>query len=215
MGTTERPHVAVETMHLIRAEAARLGLPLTDLLEAAVEQAVEVTAPEVAARAHRELGAYRAGHAVRMADVRLPASAATLCVRGGSWVDERITGEVARAGYGVRIGAGVTELGNTLRGFHRVRPLAGATRMVLFRRGVPVVHGWGDDWGEIEHEGRIRRFARRMLVSDGSSWVDIDSGTVSSALDAEDHAVESALKDLVVTFSPGNRNPVFWAGAQR
>lgn len=86
--------------------------------------------------------------------------------------------------------------------------------MVLFRRGVPVLHGWGNDWGEIEHEGATRRFARTMLVSDGSTWVDIDTGA-SSRLGAEDHAVETALKDLVVTFTPGNRNPVFWAEAQR
>ena len=214
MPPSERPRLSAEAMNALRAEADRLGLSTTDLLDAAAEQVAATVDPVGAATAAREIAAYQAGTAVPMGALTLPTVDLTLCIRGGAWVDEPIITPIVRGGYGVRRGASLAELAKTAQGFYRVRAIRQSTRVVLFRRGIPVAHCWGEDWAQITVNGVIRRYARRILVSDGQQWIDADTNRASTPLDAEDRAVETVLASLVIVCPAGNRNPIFWA-AQR
>jgi len=173
-------------------------------MDAAIEAACLDRA--VAAAATRELAAWGGGTALHWASLTLPSPQPTLCLALGPWVsDPSSSGEpFQRHGYGAAPGMMRLNLAGSIRGYWRMADPGTAIRIVGFRRGLPVAHGWAP---RLRSAGG-RRYAESLLVSDGKRWIDADTGRTSQ-LDEDDASVESALANLVVVPSM-SRNPVRW-----
>jgi hypothetical protein len=215
MGTTRSRRLSldpdVEAAAIEMAE--QLRVPVTAVIGASLEAQSEDAI--VAARAAAELQAWRDGTAVAWDVLTLPSPQATLTLALGGWIDEpsEPTDPFARAGYGVNAGVRGYVVAASARGYWRMRDPRGSCRIVAFRRGLPVLHGWASDWRM--KVGTNRRYAGNLLVSDGTKWVDVDTGA-STRFDPKDLEVERALTNLVV-LPTGSQNPVSWleAGGHR
>lgn len=223
--TSPRPPVDADTVDLALDHARRLGVPATAWMGAAIEAALDDAL--ISARAQRELDAWASGAATPIDELKFPTSpsveALVLSLR--PWVDDPITKPCVRAGYGVRAGQLGIEVAGSARGLWNVQPAdhlrqdpeSDGVRVICFRRGLPVLHGWGKDWTAAE-EGvrRPRRYAATFYVAvpDPETrefrWVDADDVEGDGpAWEQVDQDVQNYLTDLVV-IGRWNRNGALW-----
>lgn len=215
MGTTRSRRLSLDPD--VEAAAVEMAEQLRIPVSAVIGASLEAQSQDriVAARAAAELRAWHDGSAVAWDLLALPSPQVTLTLALGGWVDEASDpmDPFVRAGYGVKAGMWGPAVATSARGYWRMRDPRGPCRMVAFRRGLPVLHGWASDWQLKVGTGRL--YAGSLLVSDGTKWVDADT-RASTRFSPEDVEVERSLADLVV-FPAGSRNPVSWleAGGHR
>ncbi|WP_158716345.1 hypothetical protein [Blastococcus sp. Marseille-P5729] len=206
-----RPSMDAETAMLADRIGEHLGLDAEDLTALAVEQ-LAAHLPEdgeqVSAAALAELRALALRQWVDLQDLEPAGSLPTLIYRLGGWVAEPSgpTDPIQRKGFGAQPGQTDMALAPSVRGYHKVRD-AGECRVIALRRGIPVLHGWADNWQSFGASGR--RFAKTFRVAVGDEWVDADSGK-TTPFDAEDQRIQQMINGLYVVTRGASRNPISW-----
>lgn len=221
--TSPRPPVDSDTVDLALDHARRLGVPATSWMGAAIEAALDDAL--ISSRAQRELDAWTSGAAAPIDQLAFPTGPVeTLVLSLRPWVDDPITEPFERAGYGVRAGQLGREVAGSARGLWNTQPLDHArqdpesdgVRVVAFRRGLPVLHGWGKGWTAVDDAVRPRRYAKTFYVAvpdtetGGSRWTNADKPEQDGpAWEQVDQDVQQYLTDLVV-IGRWHRNGVLW-----
>ena len=221
------PYLSPEVVEKAAAIAGRIGVPVSNVVEAAFEAATASGRPRVDAQ--REIDAYETGSALTFEqlsravswptytpeklvrhfgiDLGTGYSVSTLVISHGGWVpqDPDPAAPIVRHGYGIKIDSYGVDVADSARGYFHVQE-ASLVRLLALRRGQPRMYALA--WDHRQLNNSRRRYFNQIAVAQNGNWIIPETGW-NFPIDEDDRAVVSALDSIIVR-PTGNQNPVKW-----
>lgn len=223
------PYLSPEVVEQASAIAGRIGVPVSNVVEAGFEASTASGRPRLDAQ--REIDAYESGSALTLEQfgeaIRWPThlpkelarnfgidldpgySVPLLFISLGAWVPEAPdpTLPFARHGYGIKIDSYGVDVADSARGYWYVQE-SPFVRLVALRRGQPRMYALA--WDHRQLTSSRRRYFSQMLIAQNGNWINpLAEAEQTLRIDEDDQAVVRALDSIIVR-PTGNQNPVKW-----